>query len=112
MRTRSIYLLPAVALAACNAPMEESVESVQSAASALVTPNLISDPSFDTGVSGFFAQSSGTDSVARSTSNPISPAASLVVSIKGWGNNVWWDYTPSAANAKATNFAVSGKLRG
>ena len=77
-----------------------------------VTGNLISDPGFESGVAGFAAQES-TDSVTRSTVNPIAGSASLRVAINGWGNNVFWTLaTDGTANAHASQLTVSGKLRG
>ncbi len=76
------------------------------------TANLISDPGFETGVSDFAAQDAS-ETVARSTTNPISGTGSLSVSINGWGNNVWWA-TPAVGTpfVNASKLSVSGKLRG
>ncbi len=71
-------------------------------------PNLLTDPGFETGVSGFFAQNS-TDSAVRSTTSPIAGTGSLKVTINGYGNNAWWTYNTSV---KASQFEVSGKVRG
>ncbi len=76
------------------------------------TANLISDPGFESGTAGFYAQET-TDAAVRTTTAPITGAASLEVTIKSWGNNAWWTYHASGTpNGKASKLTVTGKLRG
>ena len=51
--------------------------------------NLIEDPGFESGVSGFSAQDSSS-SVTQSSDSPLEGGYSLRVSIAGYGNNMWW----------------------
>jgi len=69
--------------------------------------NLVQDPQFDQGVSGFFGQDASTV-VARTTNSPLEGAASLHVAINGFGNNVWWTFNPTAP---ASQFRISAHLR-
>src|SRR6185436_16639442 len=68
--------------------------------------NLIADPGFESGASGFSAQNL-TDSAVRSTTSPIAGAASLRININGWGNSVWWSKDVSGtALARASSLTV------
>ena len=70
--------------------------------------NLIEDPGFESGVSGFTAQDSSS-SVTQSADSPLQGGYSLRVSIAGYGNNIWWvrDFT----GGLASRFQVSAHLR-
>jgi hypothetical protein len=70
--------------------------------------NLVQDPQFESGVSGFFAQDAG-DHVVQSTSSPLQGANSLSVSINSYGNNVWW--VQPFAGGHASHLQVSAHLR-
>jgi len=71
------------------------------------TTNLVADPQFDSGTSGFEAQD--TSSVVVQTAQaPLEGAHSLSVSIDGWGNNVWWE--SGFAGGTASAFAISAHL--
>lgn len=51
--------------------------------------NLIQDPGFEKGVSGFFAQES-IDYVKRITAGRLTGKGSLQLKLTGWGNHIWW----------------------
>lgn len=70
--------------------------------------NLVEDPGFESGVSGFSAQDASS-SVRQSANAPLAGSYSLQVSIAGYGNNVWW--TRVFAGGLASEFTVSGRLR-
>jgi hypothetical protein len=70
--------------------------------------NLVQDPHFDQGVSGFFGQDASTV-VARTTNSPLEGASSLHVAINGFGNNVWWTFSPNGG--LASGFRISAHLR-
>ncbi len=70
--------------------------------------NLIEDPLFESGVSGFAAQDSSS-SVTQSPQAPLEGAHSLRVSIAGYGNNVWW--TREFSGGLASRLVVSAHLR-
>lgn len=70
--------------------------------------NLIEDPTFEVGVSGFAAQDSSS-SVTQSSQAPLEGAHSLRVSIAGYGNNVWW--TREFSGGLASRLKVSAHLR-
>lgn len=70
--------------------------------------NLVADPQFTLGVSGFFPQDD-TSTVAQTTEAPLEGAHSLRVTTNGYGNNVWWQYTFTGGRASA--LLVSAHLR-
>ncbi len=70
--------------------------------------NLIDDPRFERGVSGFTAQDASSR-VTQSAESPLEGAYSLRVAIADYGNNVWW--TRPFAGGRASRFAVSAHLR-
>ena len=70
--------------------------------------NLLQDPGFETGVSGFSAQDASS-SVSRTTEFPLEGSGSLAVAIDGYGNNVWW--IRDLAGVSASYFEVSALLR-
>ncbi len=70
--------------------------------------NLIEDPQFESGVSGFAAQDASS-SVTRSAQAPLEGTHSLRVSIAGYGNNVWW--SRNFSGGLASHFRVSAHLR-
>jgi Glucodextranase, domain B len=70
--------------------------------------NRFSDPQFETGTSGVFAQDAIT-SVVRSTENPIDGRSSLRVRITRYGNNVWW--THDFNGGRASRFMAGARLR-
>src|ERR1041385_5980827 len=79
-----------------------------SAEGATSSTNLVQDPQFDQGVSGFFGQDASTV-VARTTNSPLEGAASLQVAINGFGNNVWWSFSNNGG--LASQFRISAHLR-
>ena len=70
--------------------------------------NLVQDPQFDAGESGFAGQDQSS-SVVRTTVSPLEGGSSLHVGINGYGNNVWWSYDFTGGRASA--FRVSAHLR-
>jgi hypothetical protein len=70
--------------------------------------NLVQDPQFDLGVSGFFGQDESS-TVVRTADSPLEGAHSLRVSINGYGNNVWWPFL--FAGGRASALSVSAHLR-
>src|ERR1041385_1213174 len=96
-----------------NQEGSEGLSFTLDAAAAFLDPvgttstNLVQDPQFDQGVSGFFGQDASTV-VARTTNSPLEGAASLHVAINGFGNNVWWTFNPTAP---ASQFRISAHLR-
>src|SRR6185369_16912304 len=72
------------------------------------SPNLVQDPQFDFGESGFTGQDQSS-TVVRTTVSPLEGASSLHVGIAGYGNNVWWSYDFTGGRASA--FRVSAHLR-
>jgi hypothetical protein len=70
--------------------------------------NLVADPQFDAGESGFMAQDDSS-SVQRTADSPIEGAHSLRIATAGYGNNLWWVYEFSGGRASA--FRVSARLR-
>ena len=78
------------------------------AANALGAENIIADPQFESGVSGFLPQDDSS-TVQRSSQSPLEGASSLRISISGWGNNIWW--TESFAGGLASRLFVSAHLR-
>jgi len=72
------------------------------------SPNLVADPQFDLGESGFAGQDQSSV-VARTTTAPLEGGSSLHVGIAGYGNNVWWSY--DFADGRASAFRVSAHLR-
>ncbi len=70
--------------------------------------NLIEDPGFESGVSGFSAQDSSS-SVTQSSDSPLEGGYSLRVSIAGYGNNMWW--FREFPGGLASRFVVSAHLR-
>src|SRR3954468_22592943 len=75
---------------------------------AQVTPNLVADPQFERGVSGFVAQDRSS-AVNQSSASPLEGDQSLRVSIRGYGNNVWW--TQTVTGTRASELAVKAHLR-
>jgi hypothetical protein len=71
-------------------------------------PNLLSDPGFEQGVSGFEAQDASS-AVTQSSVAPLEGAHSLRVAINGYGNNVWWSYP--FAGGLARHLTVGAHLR-
>jgi hypothetical protein len=72
------------------------------------TANLVQDPQFDAGESGFVAQDASS-LVVRSADAPLEGAHSLRVSIAGYGNHVWWSH--GFAGGRVSAFRVSAHLR-
>lgn len=70
--------------------------------------NLVQDPLFESGVSGFEAQDASS-SVTQSAVAPLEGAYSLRVSIAGYGNNLWW--SANFAGGLASRFSVGAHLR-
>ena len=70
--------------------------------------NLVPDPGFESGVSGFAAQDASSQVVQTGVS-PLDGAHSLRVAINGYGNNVWWAHP--FAGGTASHFGVSAHLR-
>jgi hypothetical protein len=70
--------------------------------------NLVQDPGFEAGVSGFTAQDASSH-VSQTDVSPLEGAHSLHIDINGWGNNLWWDYM--AGGKLGTRFSVSAHLR-
>jgi hypothetical protein len=70
--------------------------------------NLVQDPGFESGVSGFTAQDASSQ-VAQTDSDPLEGSHSLLVAITGYGNNVWWIH--GASSALASHWSVSAHLR-
>ena len=77
-------------------------------APAAITANLVDDPGFESDVSGFFPQDSSS-SVTRTSASPIEGNGSLVVSITGYGNNVWW--WKNYAGGLASHFSARARAR-
>jgi hypothetical protein len=72
------------------------------------SPNLLEDPSFEAGVSGFVAQDSSS-AVDVSKESPLEGGQSLRVSITGYGNNVWWSH--GFAGGLGRSFLVKARAR-
>jgi hypothetical protein len=70
--------------------------------------NLVQDPGFESGISGFEAQDASS-AVTQSSDAPLEGSHSLRVAIDGYGNNVWWHY--GFAGGLARHFSVSAQLR-
>jgi hypothetical protein len=70
--------------------------------------NMVVDPQFDIGESGFTAQD-GSSIVARTEINPLEGASSLRVLITQYGNNIWW--VRDFSGGRASNLAVSAHVR-
>jgi hypothetical protein len=70
--------------------------------------NLLQDPGFESGVSGFVAQDASS-LVTEGSDPPIEGAHSLLIAINGYGNNIWWPY--AFAGGFASHFKVSARLR-
>jgi uncharacterized membrane protein YgcG len=70
--------------------------------------NLIEDPGFESGTSGFSAQDPSS-SVSQSAEAPLSGANSLRVSTELYGANLWW--TRLFAGGRATRLRVAADLR-
>jgi len=90
-----------------------AVQQVVSVTTASAPPppgstNLVQDPQFDAGESGFAGQDQSS-SVVRTTVSPLEGGSSLHVGINGYGNNVWWSYDFTGGRASA--FRVSAHLR-
>src|SRR5262249_45893575 len=64
------------------------------------SPNLVEDPQFDSGASGFYGQDTSSV-VVRTTQNPLEGEHSLHVEIHGYGNHVWWDHDFTGGLASA-----------
>jgi hypothetical protein len=105
-----------LALSACGGGGDASStgEDGSSSDAALVTTaNLIADPGFESGLSGFYAQSSPPDSVERLTSDPISGSGSLQTTLTAAWDNVWWVREASTLpSQKASSFTISALVRG
>jgi len=76
------------------------------------TPNLIEDPGFETSMSNFEPNQSGT-SVSITTVNPISGTRSLVVGTAGYGDSVLWNGVDmsSFATKRYSQFTSSARIR-
>lgn len=72
------------------------------------SPNLLEDPGFEQGASGFSAQDSSSK-VFVSDESPLRGKRSLRVSIELYGGNVWW--TQPFPGGLASHFRVSALLR-
>ncbi len=70
--------------------------------------NLVADPQFDIGESGFEAQDASS-LVARTEINPLEGASSLRMLITQYGNNLWWVHNFSGG--RASSLKVSAHLR-
>ncbi|MBS0421730.1 MAG: hypothetical protein JSR66_28735 [Proteobacteria bacterium] len=70
--------------------------------------NLVADPQFDSGTSGFEAQDASSV-VVQTAQAALEGANSLSVSINGWGNNVWWE-DDEFAGGTASAFAISAHV--
>jgi hypothetical protein len=70
--------------------------------------NLVQDPGFESGVSGFEAQDESS-LVSSSSEAPLEGARSLRVAIDGYGNNVWW--IRELAGATAAGLRAEAHLR-
>jgi len=68
--------------------------------------NLVSDPGFENGTSGFAADQAA-DSVVV-TASALSGAQSIQASIHGYGDSVWWVHE---LRGKATAFSASARIR-
>lgn len=73
-----------------------------------VCTNLVQDPQFESGVSGFMAQDDSS-LIALTTESPIEGASSLRLATAGYGNNLWWVHDFSGG--RASHFKVSAQLR-
>jgi glucuronoarabinoxylan endo-1,4-beta-xylanase len=71
--------------------------------------NLVADPGFESGTSGFAPQQSG-DSVTQTTTSPLAGQASLKISVNAY-DNIWWFYSPSGAMANAQQVAAAIDVR-
>ena len=81
-----------------------SVVAMGGQSDSLGAVNLIEDPGFESGVSGFSAQDPSS-SVTQSAEAPLEGAHSLRVSIAGYGNNIWWVH--SFSGGLASRFVVT-----
>jgi hypothetical protein len=70
-------------------------------------PNLVQDPGFEAGVSGFVKQDAPSQ-VTQTNTLPLEGSSSLLVAINRWGDNVWWDY---GFDGRASRFHTSMHLR-
>lgn len=79
------------------------------------TPNLLTDPNFESGVSGFYPQSVR-DSIVQTQTNPIQGTGSLAMISSQWGSTAIWQQQITSAfasqyGARGTNFAFNGKIK-
>ena len=74
----------------------------------VTSPNLVEDPQFDFGDSGFSGQDESS-SVVQTSDAPLEGDHSLHLGIAGYGNHVWWGHGFSGGLASA--FRVSAHLR-
>jgi hypothetical protein len=72
-----------------------------------VCTNLVEDPGFESGISGFTAQDDSSQ-VSQTSVSPLAGSYSLLASINGYGNNLWW---VREFGGTADRFKVSALLR-
>jgi hypothetical protein len=82
--------------------------ALQGTQSATTSANLVEDPLFESGVSGFAAQDPSS-AVTWSAHEPLEGNHSLRVSITGYGNNVWW--SRAFRGGRASQLTVSAHIR-
>jgi hypothetical protein len=79
---------------------------------AATSGNLIPDPGFESGFSGFFLQDRR-DSLSRTTVSPIVGRFSLMTTLRNWGSNLWWDTNVGGTPFQhASSMQVSAKVKG
>src|SRR5262245_13164530 len=96
-RRRWPQMGPAAALALM---VMGATPAARAAAPPTTTANLVPDPQFESGESGFVAQDASS-LVVRTAQAPLEGAHSLHVGISGYGNHVWWTYEFTGGLASA-----------
>src|SRR5436309_1819190 len=87
------------------------------ATATLTTPNLILDPGFESGLSGFYVDTSPRDNVLRSAQSPIFGKNSLHISLHNlgglnvWGNDAWWDQDVANVMTRGRSLSVTALVR-
>lgn len=92
-----------------------NVTSPEVTAGSASTPNLLADPNFESGVSGFYPQSVR-DSVVQTQTNPIQGEGSLAVISNQWGSTAIWQQQITSAfasqySSRGVSFTFNGKIK-
>ncbi len=96
-------------------PSSTSVSSPTVTSGQATTPNLLSDPNFESGVSNFYPQDVR-DSVVQTQTSPIQGTGSLAVISNRWGSTAIWQQQVTEAFAsqysvRGISFTFNGKIK-